>query len=99
MEALVETHNRAEIEIALESGASVIGINNRNLADMTVDLATTERLRAFIPAPVVVVSESGIKNSGDSRRLRECGVDAVLVGETLVTAIDPAAALRSLLTW
>jgi indole-3-glycerol phosphate synthase len=99
MGALVETHNEAEVEAALAAGARVVGVNNRNLADFTVDLATTERLRPLMPADVVVVSESGVRTAADAKRLSDCGVDAILVGETLVTAPDAAAAIRELLAW
>lgn len=86
MEALVEVHDEAEVERALKAGARVIGVNNRDLRTFTVDLATTARLRPLIPPECVLVSESGIHGPDDVRRLREMGVDAMLVGESLVTA-------------
>lgn len=86
MEALVEVHDEAEVERALKAGARVIGVNNRDLRTFTVDLATTARLRPLIPTECVLVSESGIHSPDDVRRLREIGVDAMLVGESLVTA-------------
>ncbi len=86
MEALVEVHDEAEVERALAAGAQVIGVNNRDLRTFDVDLATTERLRPLIPADRVLVSESGIHGPDDVRRLAAMGVDAMLVGESLVTA-------------
>ena len=97
MSCLVEVHNEAELEIALRSGARIIGINNRDLNTFTVDLATTERLRPLIPADRIVVSESGIKDHSDIERMREWGVDAVLVGESLMSAPDIAAKMEELL--
>lgn len=93
---LVEIHTPKEGEMALEADATVIGINNRNLEDFTVDLETTERLMGYLPAGKVVVSESGIRGPDDVRRVRDWGVNAVLVGEALVTAGDPLAALAAL---
>ena len=86
MEALVEVHDEAEVERALLAGAQVIGVNNRDLRTFDVDIATTERLRPLIPADRVLVSESGIHTPADVRRLKEMGVDAMLVGESLVAA-------------
>ncbi|MFC1897580.1 indole-3-glycerol phosphate synthase TrpC [Chloroflexota bacterium] len=97
MNCLVEVHNEAELEIALNSGALVIGINNRNLSTFTVDLATTEHLRPLIPQDRIVVSESGIKNRSDIEKLREWGVDAVLIGESLMSAPDIASKIKELL--
>jgi len=97
MAALVETHNEAEVLKALASGARIIGINNRDLADFTVDLKTTIRLRPLVPTGVVVVSESGIKNRGDVASMERANVDAILVGEMLVKSPDPAAQIRGLL--
>ena len=88
MEALVEVHDEAEVERALAAGALVIGVNNRDLRTFAIDLQTTARLRPLIPRDRVVVSESGIKTSDDVRRLADMGVDAMLVGESLVAA-DP----------
>ncbi len=96
MGCLVEVHDEAELEIALNSGARVIGINNRDLGTFAVDLATTERLRPLIPRDRIVVSESGIKNSDDLKKLREWQVDAVLIGESLVAAPDIAARMKEL---
>lgn len=86
MEALVEVHDEEEVERALRAGARVIGVNNRDLRTFTVDLETTARLRPLIPREAVMVSESGIHGPEDVRRLRAMGVDAMLVGESLVTA-------------
>ncbi|MBI4499353.1 MAG: indole-3-glycerol phosphate synthase TrpC [Chloroflexi bacterium] len=94
MEALVEVHDEEEVWIALEQEASVIGINNRDLRTFTTDLETTRRLRALIPPEVTVVSESGIKGRDDLARLREWGAQAVLIGESIVTAPDVAAKVR-----
>jgi indole-3-glycerol phosphate synthase len=96
MTPLVETHDAEEIATAVNAGAEVIGINNRNLHTFVTDLATTEALAGGIPADKVIVSESGISTPDDLARLRPYGVDAVLVGEALVTAEDTAAKVRSL---
>lgn len=86
MQCLVEVHDKEEVDRALESGARIIGINNRDLKTFNVDLKTTEKLMNYIPHDRVVVSESGIKNSEDMNYLRELGVDAVLIGETFMRA-------------
>ena len=93
---LVEVHTPEEADRALAAEATIIGINNRNLEDFTVDLETTERLMGYLPAGCTVVSESGIRNADDIRRLLEWGVNAALVGEALVTSDDPLAALSEL---
>jgi len=97
MSCLVEVHNEVEVEIAVKSEARIIGINNRNLKDFSVDIATTERLRLFIPPGRIVVSESGIKKRADTERLSQLGIDTVLIGETLMSAPDIAARMRELL--
>ncbi len=97
MSALVEVHNRAELEIALKSGARIIGINNRDLKTFSVDLTTTQRLRPLIPRDRRVVSESGIKDRSDMEKLKKWGVDAVLIGESLMSAPDIAAKMKELL--
>jgi indole-3-glycerol phosphate synthase len=97
IEALVETHDAAEVERAVALGAEVIGINHRDLRTFTLDRELAIRLRPGIPAERVVVAESGIRDAADVRRLAAAGVDAVLVGETLMRAADPAGALRELL--
>ena len=95
--ALVEVHNEAELAAVLRTEARIIGINNRNLDTMEVDLATTRRLRAFVPPDRIVVSESGIRTRGDMDRLRRLRVDAALVGEALLSEPDIAARMRELL--
>jgi indole-3-glycerol phosphate synthase len=97
MKALVEVHSEEEVGIALDCSAGIIGINNRNLADFSVDLSTSEKLRQKIPADKLVVSESGIRNRVDIERLRQCGVHAVLIGEALVSASDIPARIKELL--
>ena len=97
MSCLVEVHNEAELEIALRCQSRIIGINNRDLSTFTVDLATTERLRPLIPPGRIVVSESGIKDRGDMEKLKKWGVDAVLIGESLMSATDIAAKMEELL--
>jgi indole-3-glycerol phosphate synthase len=97
MDALVEVHDERELEIALASGAEIIGVNNRDLGTFEVTLDTSLRLAGRIPEGAVKVSESGIGSSDDVRRLSAAGFDAVLVGEHLVRAADRARALRSLL--
>ena len=96
MDVLVEVHDARELEKSLAAGSKMIGINNRDLRDFTVDLHTTIRLRKEIPDIIPVVSESGIKDQEDLKMLRDHGVTAVLVGETLMRAEDRAAALRQL---
>ncbi|HXA53563.1 MAG TPA: indole-3-glycerol phosphate synthase TrpC [Solirubrobacteraceae bacterium] len=98
LEVLVEVHDREELVCALDTGAELIGINNRDLRDFSVDVERTFALLEAVPDGVCVVSESGIAAPGQLRRLAERGVDAVLVGETLMRALDPAAALRELLS-
>ena len=96
MAALVEAHDPAEVERALRAGAGIVGLNNRDLDTLNVDLATTEALVEAVPPDRVVVSESGIKARADVERLAACGVHAVLVGETLMRSADIAEAARSL---
>lgn len=96
MEALVETHEGAEIERALAAGARVIGINNRNLDTLEVSLAVTEKLAALVPLENVLVSESGIHSAAEVERLAAAGVEAILVGTALMKAEDPGQALRPL---
>ena len=96
LDCLVEVHDAEELEAALEIDAEVIGINNRNLADFTVDVARTFELLADVPAGKTVVSESGIRSRGQIEELEQVGVDAVLVGETLMRSEDPEAACREL---
>lgn len=97
MDAIVEVHTEEETRRAVGLGAAIVGINNRDLSTFRVDLATTERLRPLIPERTVAISESGISSRGDVERAAAAGADAVLVGESLVTATDPAARVRELL--
>jgi indole-3-glycerol phosphate synthase len=99
LDVLVEVHDRDELHAALALDADIVGINNRDLRDFTVDLQRTERLMEDVPAGVAVVSESGIATAEQLQRLRERGVQAVLVGESLMRSADPAAALRDLKTF
>ncbi len=96
LDVLVEAHDRSELQRALAAGAQILGINNRDLRDFTVDIERTEQLLGEIPTGVLVVSESGIHSPEQLERLAERGVHAVLVGETLMRSPDPAAALRAL---
>jgi indole-3-glycerol phosphate synthase len=97
LDALVEVHDEKEVEAAVEAGAEVIGINNRDLHSLEVDLETTFELLADVPAGTVVVAESGIALNEDVERLERAGVDAILVGEALMRADDPVRAVRELL--
>ena len=97
LECLVEVHNRAELDIALDAGVALIGINNRDLKTFNVDLDTTINLIEFVPSGMPVVSESGIRDAADVKRLAAAGVAAVLVGETLMRSSDPAESLGRLL--
>jgi len=97
MSCLVEVHSEAELETALKSQAKIIGINNRDLKTLAVDLTVTERICPLIPRDRIVVSESGIKSRRDIEKMKGWGVDAVLVGESLVSAADIAARMRELL--
>jgi indole-3-glycerol phosphate synthase len=90
LDVLVEVHDLREMERALELGADLIGINNRNLKTFAVDLATTEQLAEEVPDDVLLVSESGIKSLDDARRVLEAGANAVLIGEALMRAHDPS---------
>ena len=97
LSCLVEVHNEAEVERALLSGAKIIGINNRDLNTFKVDINTTRRLCSLIPEKRIVVSESGIRSRGDVEKLKGWGVNAVLVGETLVTAGDILTRMREII--
>lgn len=97
IDVLVEIHDENDLEKTMAAGSNLIGINNRNLRDFTVDLATTFRLRRLIPAEIPVVSESGIRDRADIKQLEAGGIQAALVGETLMRAVDPEIALRQLL--
>ena len=96
LSALVETHDEGEVDMALEAGARIIGVNNRNLRDFSVDTENSRRLREQIPAEVLFVSESGVKTAADAAALREIGADAVLVGEAMMRAKDKRAMLAEL---
>jgi indole-3-glycerol phosphate synthase len=97
LRCLVEAHNEGEVERAVLSKTEIIGINNRDLNTFVVDINTTRRLRPLIPKEKIVVSESGIKSRRDIEKLGNWGVDAVLVGEALVTAGDVRAKMKELL--
>jgi indole-3-glycerol phosphate synthase len=96
MAALVETHSQAELDVALEAGADLIGVNNRDLRTFEVTIETALQLAYRIPAGIVKVAESGIHSAADVTRLREAGFDAFLVGEHLMKSGSPAAALEAL---
>ncbi len=96
LECLVEVHNEAEADRALLSGAKIIGINNRDLRTFNVDINTTRRLRPLLPREQIVVSESGIRSQQDVKKLKGWGINAVLIGEALVTADDIPAKIREL---
>ena len=96
MQCLVEIHSREELQVALDAGAEIIGINNRDLNTFRTDLSVTQELAPLVPNDKVVVSESGITSGEDVLMLRRTGVHAVLVGEALVTAADIASKVREL---
>jgi indole-3-glycerol phosphate synthase len=97
MDALVEVHDALEMRLAGSVGADLVGINNRDLDRLTVDLRVTEQLAPLAPPGAILISESGISSRSDLTRLSHCGADAVLIGESLMRAPDPAARLRELL--
>lgn len=88
LSSLVEAHDEEEIKRALKAGAKIIGVNNRNLKDFTVDIENSVRLRKMVPKEVIFISESGMKAAGDIKRLRENGTNGVLIGETLMRSED-----------
>jgi len=96
LQALVEVHSEAEVETALSAGAALVGVNHRDLMTFQVDLGLSERLRPLVPESVVLVAESGIHDAAAARRMLEAGVDAILVGEALMRAADPAEKLGEL---
>lgn len=96
LSALVEAHDEEEIAMALRAGARIIGVNNRNLKDFTVDVHNSERLRSLVPPSVLFVAESGIKTAEDIGVLRKAGVNGVLIGETLMRSQDKKAMLDTL---
>lgn len=96
LSALIEVHDEREINMALHAGARIIGVNNRNLKDFSVDTDNSRRLRELIPRDVLFVSESGVSSAEDVAKLRDIGADAVLIGETLMRAPDKKAKLAEL---
>ena len=96
LSALVEAHDEREVQMALNAGARVIGVNNRNLKDFSVDTDNSRRLREQIPRDVLFVSESGVSSAADVAALRQIGADAVLIGEALMRAPDKKAKLNEL---
>ena len=96
LSALVETHDEREVQMALDAGARIIGVNNRNLKDFSVNTDNSRRLRELIPSDVLFVSESGVQTAEDVAALRKIGADAVLIGETLMRAADKKAMLAEL---
>ncbi|RKM63195.1 indole-3-glycerol phosphate synthase TrpC [Butyrivibrio sp. XB500-5] len=96
LSALVEAHDEEEVKVAVAAGARIIGVNNRNLKDFTVDTGNSAKLRSIIPDDVIFVSESGVKSAEDVQKLSEIGADAVLVGETLMRADDKKEKLKEL---
>lgn len=96
LSALVEAHDETELHTALRANAKIIGVNNRDLRTFTVDVHNSERLRRLVPPEILFVSESGIRNAEDVKRLYDAGVNGVLVGETLMRSADKSAALAEL---
>lgn len=96
LSALVETHDENEVKTAVKCGARLIGVNNRNLNDFSVDTGNSRKLRELVPSDILFVSESGVKTAEDIALLRESGVDAVLIGETLMKSADKTAKLAEL---
>ena len=96
LSALVEAHDENEVQTALHAGARIVGVNNRNLKDFSVDTDNSRRLRELIPRDMLFVSESGVSSAEDISKLREIGVDAVLIGEVLMRAPDKKAKLDEL---
>ena len=99
LNCLVEVHTEGELKKVLDTPATLVGINNRDLHTFKTDLETTIRLRPLVPEDRTVVSESGIKSRGDVRRLEDAGVDAILVGEALVQSEDIERDIRELMGW
>lgn len=95
LDALVETHDEEEVKRALEAGAEIIGVNNRDLRNFEVRLETSEKLSRLIPKDKVFVSESGVHTKEDVRRLKKIGANALLIGESVVKVADPVSALRN----
>ena len=97
MAALVEAHSAGEVDRAVQAGARVVGINTRDLTTLAVDPATVAKLRPLVPEGILVVGESGVATRDDAREMASAGVDAILVGEAVMRAPDPAAKIRELL--
>ena len=97
LDVLVEVHDATELAIAIDAGARIIGVNNRNLRTLQVDVQASEALIARMPAEVIAVSESGLKTAGDLARLKALGYRAFLIGERFMSTVDPGAALASVL--
>ena len=96
LDALVEIHDESELEMALQVNAKIIGVNQRDLVTFQVDHERAVRMAGLIPGTILRIAESGVRDRDDAQRLRDAGYDAVLVGESLVTAADPAAAMAEL---
>ena len=96
LDCLVETHSEPEVEIALDCGAEIVGVNSRDLADFSVSLASSQKLAGLIPNTVIKVAESGIRSQDDIRQLRQFGYHAFLVGEALVKSDDAVSLLKSM---
>ena len=96
LSALTEVHDEAEAETAVRAGARIIGVNNRNLKDFTVDTGNSRRLREMVPEDVLFVSESGVTTAADVKALEDLGADGVLIGEALMRAPDRREKLREL---
>lgn len=93
---MTEVHNKAEIKTALNAGARIIGVNNRNLKDFTIDIDNSRRMHELVPQDIIFVSESRVKSVNDVALLRKIGADAVLIGETLMRAEDKEKKLKEL---
>lgn len=96
LSALVEAHDETEIKRAINCGARIIGVNNRNLKDFSVDMDNAKRLRELVPPEIIFVSESGVKSADDVKKIRDLGADAVLIGEILMRAVDKKSKLAEL---
>ena len=97
LDVLVEVHTADELSVAIDAGARIVGVNNRNLRTLEVDVTASEALAARMPREIVSVSESGLKTPADLIRLRQLGYDAFLIGERFMSGLDPGAALKTLL--
>ncbi len=96
LSCIVEAHDETEVRSALSAGARIVGVNNRNLKDFTVDITNSARLRKLVPSDIIFISESGIKTRDDVKKLEDENVNAVLIGETFMRSPDKAAMLREL---